>query len=482
MSNLQTDIPLINVPLSTADGRANPIWFQFFVQLWRRTGNGQGSSPSDLRVGDIDIAPDSVSADLQSAIDDLTETNTAVQLAAESPDISKLSTALNDANALIRMLVMDDGITSQQAGLISKIVDLSLILDEAQDVAKKLRQAVNDIVIDGMTPLDPIRSMAYQDASSVKIKGGSVDGTTVGATSQNSGAFTSVTVTTGKVLVGATTASGYGGVAPTQEVYGTGLTSSDADGGTLALYANTNTASAGAALVLGSKFLSSAFATYARVRGVKNNGTNGDYGGGLAFDTRANSSNFSEVCYFDSNGNGSAGADNTQTWGTPSKRWSVIYAATGAINTSDAREKTPVSALTDAEVAAAMELSNEIGTYQFLSAVALKGDAARHHIGMTVQRAIEIMQAHGLDPMRYGFICHDNWAEEIKQHEPVVEFEDTGTLGENGDPLMREVVISPALTEVIPAGDRYSFRYDELGLFISRGLAERIKTLEKGLS
>lgn len=52
MSNLQTDVPLINVPLSTPDGRANPIWFQFFVQLWRRTGNGTGGD-GQLTIADV---------------------------------------------------------------------------------------------------------------------------------------------------------------------------------------------------------------------------------------------------------------------------------------------------------------------------------------------------------------------------------------------------------------------------------------------
>lgn len=40
-----------------------------------------------------------------------------------------------------------------------------------------------------------------------------------------------------------------------------------------------------------------------------------------------------------------------------------------------------------------------------------KGGAARQHIGMTVQRAIEILRSHGLDPFAYGFICYDQWGE-----------------------------------------------------------------------
>jgi hypothetical protein len=45
----------------------------------------------------------------------------------------------------------------------------------------------------------------------------------------------------------------------------------------------------------------------------------------------------------DTNGHGLAGVDNTYTWGGASNRWSTIYAATGTINTSDAREKNSIT-------------------------------------------------------------------------------------------------------------------------------------------
>lgn len=113
----------------------------------------------------------------------------------------------------------------------------------------------------------------------------------------------------------------------------------------------------------------------------------------------------------------SPGADNGQDFGTASLRWKVIYAATGTINTSDAREKTPVRALTAAEIAAASELADAIGSYQWLESIQYKAGAAREHIGLTVQQAIAIMEGHGLDPMRYGFICHDQWNAVVEERE-----------------------------------------------------------------
>lgn len=141
--------------------------------------------------------------------------------------------------------------------------------------------------------------------------------------------------------------------------------------------------------------------------------------------------------------------DNVYNLGSGSNRWATIYAGTGTINTSDAREKTTVSSMTSDELNAAKQLAKEIGSFKFLSAIAAKGDDARKHIGMTVQRAIEIMELNNLNPFAYGFICYDQWNEKIEDGEVV-----------------------------LAAGDRYSFRTDELALFIARGQEERLSILE----
>lgn len=152
----------------------------------------------------------------------------------------------------------------------------------------------------------------------------------------------------------------------------------------------------------------------------------------------------------DSTGVVRPGADNTQTLGAASFRWSVVYAGTGAINTSDAREKTQVHQLNAAELSAAKQIAREFGTYQFLSAVQEKQDAARMHAGTTVQRVIQIMESFGLDAMRYAFICYDEWD---------AEHDSDGN-------------------ETRAAGNRYSFRPDELMMFVARGIAARQDELE----
>jgi len=194
-------------------------------------------------------------------------------------------------------------------------------------------------------------------------------------------------------------------------------------------------------------------------------------------------------------------ADNTRTLGTGALRWATVYAGTGSINTSDAREKTPVSALTADEINAAKQLSKEIGTYKFLASVQAKGDDARTHLGMTVQRAIEIMESNGLEPFDYGFICHDAWGDKFVEH-PAIEAVEAveavmgvaavdATFDDEGNELtpaieaveavhgVEAVEAKDAWTEQTQwAGDRYAFRYDQLNMFIAAGFEARLSALE----
>jgi hypothetical protein len=156
--------------------------------------------------------------------------------------------------------------------------------------------------------------------------------------------------------------------------------------------------------------------------------------------------------------------DNATASGEAARRWSVVFAGTGTISTSDAREKTDVRPLTSVEISAASELAREIGIFQFLSSVEEKGEAARLHVGMTVQRVIEIMDSYGLNPFGYGFICYDEWEETPEEWATVTD--------EDGNES--EVKIS----EYQAAGNRYSFRSDQLDLFISRGQTQRQDDLE----
>lgn len=169
-------------------------------------------------------------------------------------------------------------------------------------------------------------------------------------------------------------------------------------------------------------------------------------------------------------------ADDAAGFGTSSLRPSQYYAVNGTINTSDAREKSDVREMSLAEQSAAIEMAGHIGFYQWLAAISQKGgDGARLHCGLTVQKAIQIMESHGLDPMKYGFICYDSWDETPEQIESWEdEFDDDGQ-------LIREAG-SRVVQAYIPAGDRYSFREGERNAFIISGLAAKLSNLESRLS
>ena len=135
------------------------------------------------------------------------------------------------------------------------------------------------------------------------------------------------------------------------------------------------------------------------------------------------------------------GADNTQTLGAASFRWSVVYAGTGTINTSGAATKTNGRALSEAEAATAKALAANVRVFQFCDAVVEKGDAARLHTGMIYEDVVAAFAAQGLDPERYGIVCRD---------------------ADKADPEKSVL----------------GLRYDELAQFVMAGLNARIAALE----
>lgn len=134
------------------------------------------------------------------------------------------------------------------------------------------------------------------------------------------------------------------------------------------------------------------------------------------------------------------GADNVSTLGTSAVRWSVVYAATGTINTSDAREKQLLGYLTESEFEVSKQVSRMIGKYQWLQSLEEKGLDARIHVGPTAQAVYYAFQSAGLDASRYGLWCSD-------------KLED--------------------------GRERQSLRADQLALFMIAGLEQRVSALEE---
>lgn len=183
---------------------------------------------------------------------------------------------------------------------------------------------------------------------------------------------------------------------------------------------------------------------------------------------------------------------NTDDLGTTVVRFKDAWFQSGAFNASDANLKTALRSFSPAEIKAAKEISRLIGVWQWLDRIAEKGaDVARLHIGPTVQAAIEIMQNNGLDWTRYGFIGYDKWNDEIIEH-PAVEAVEA-QLAKYESQVSTEIALVDGIeTEikrtqlvctksaveaveakaawsetVLAAGEAYSFRYNELDMFIA---------------
>ena len=105
------------------------------------------------------------------------------------------------------------------------------------------------------------------------------------------------------------------------------------------------------------------------------------------------------------------GTDNLQSLGSSSRRWSVVYAGTGAINTSDEGEKTRPFAITDAVLDAWGRV--QLITYQWIQSILTKGeDTARWHFGVIAQQVRDAFEAHGIDGTQFGLLCYDEWEDE----------------------------------------------------------------------
>lgn len=151
--------------------------------------------------------------------------------------------------------------------------------------------------------------------------------------------------------------------------------------------------------------------------------------------------------------------------GMAASRFGTVFAVTGTINTSDARLKTPVRKLTDAEIEVGLALADELGSYAWLDSIYdYKGADARLHFGMTVQRAIELFESYGLNAFDYGAVCYDKW-ESSSEVIPEVLNED-GSIAVEG------------YTKVIEAGDMFAFRNDELHYLILGAMRQKQVSLE----
>lgn len=128
--------------------------------------------------------------------------------------------------------------------------------------------------------------------------------------------------------------------------------------------------------------------------------------------------------------------DNARNFGSSSNRFKDIYATNATIQTSDQREKTPLSPIPDSVKRAVRSIMRGIGVFQWLSAIAEKGDGARLHVGVTAQAVRDAFLAEGEDPTRWGVFCEDILFDTVEVAE-VVEFEGKETIARRVEHRMR---------------------------------------------
>ena len=166
--------------------------------------------------------------------------------------------------------------------------------------------------------------------------------------------------------------------------------------------------------------------------------------------------------------------DNFATLGSSAYRWNVVYAATGTIDTSDARLKNNVKDIDDKLLDAWENV--EPKQYKFNDATEKKGEKARYHTGYLAQDIQAECEKQGVNASDYGLFCYDEWEEQEEVSEEI-ETEKDGKI------VKEKRVIQPKREK----GNSYALRYEEalvveckyLRRCIAR-LTARIEELEKG--
>jgi hypothetical protein len=148
---------------------------------------------------------------------------------------------------------------------------------------------------------------------------------------------------------------------------------------------------------------------YASLLAPTTNGLGTAGNGGVSF--KVYSGGYSDGCVIEPSASMRPGGDNNRTLGAASYRWSIVYAATGTINTSDANYKEQIAPLDEAEKRVAVAIKGLVKKFKMKDAVAEKGDAARIHVGVIAQEVAAAFVAEGLDPTKYALFCEDTWWE-----------------------------------------------------------------------
>jgi hypothetical protein len=253
------------------------------------------------------------------------------------------------------------------------------------------------------------------------------------------------------------------------------IADSAARGATLYLQDTNGFPGAGGAIVLGTS--NGNGTPFAGIRGYLTDGADNTVGD-LVLCTRGSTSDtqLSARWRIGADGLLKPALDNTFDLGTASLRVRTVYAASGTINTSDARTKQQISDVPDEWLDAWGEVRHV--RFKFNDAVEAKGESARWHVGYIAQDIRDAFASHDLDATEIGLLCHDEWGEEtapeirtetkIKRTPRAIA--SAGLVDAQGNPMVTWTYDEEEIEEQVPTGgtvvvretgDLWSIRPDE---------------------
>ncbi|MCL6378700.1 tail fiber domain-containing protein [Pectobacterium brasiliense] len=132
----------------------------------------------------------------------------------------------------------------------------------------------------------------------------------------------------------------------------------------------------------------------------------------------------------------------TSHLGSPSARWTTVYAKTGTINTSDRRSKIDETEISETEKRVAVKLKGLIRRFRYIPSET--DDPTKLRFGVIAQDVVSVFESEGLDASDYGVVQYASW-EAVD-----AIYDEQGGL----------------ISEARSAGDRYGVNYSELLCFI----------------
>jgi len=173
--------------------------------------------------------------------------------------------------------------------------------------------------------------------------------------------------------------------------------------------------------------------------------------------------------------------DNTTDLGLLSARFDDIYATNGTIQTSDEREKQQIASLTDAEMTAAKAISKLFKTFKWNDSVVENGDNARTHTGVIAQQVETAMSDAGLDAGNYAFFISTTWWETQTEVAAVEADEENGIEAQEAYTRTDTYDTLEEAPEGATERNRKGIRYPELLSFIGAATEQRLTSIEARL-